>query len=68
MIRKTQSRSNKRQTFYDFINNKETQNLDLLHDREEHRWRRHVWDKALNTKGSPPTPQHAIQWTDNPQP
>jgi hypothetical protein len=42
---------NKRESFYELVNYKGVQNLSTMQDIEEHRWRRQVWDKALNTKG-----------------
>ncbi|RFU25190.1 hypothetical protein B7463_g11145, partial [Scytalidium lignicola] len=49
-VHTTQSKVDKKNTLYNFINYKGVHNLDSILDREEHRWRRQVWDKALNTK------------------
>ncbi|KAH8799714.1 cytochrome P450 [Xylogone sp. PMI_703] len=49
-IHNTQSKVNKKNTLYDFMHYNGAHNLDSILDKEEHRWRRQVWDKALNTK------------------
>ncbi|KAM0261045.1 hypothetical protein ACHAQJ_002484 [Trichoderma viride] len=44
------TRCSKRSTPYEVIDYKGHSNLDTILNREEHRWRRQVWDKAFNTK------------------
>lgn len=46
-----QAKTSKKNTFYDFVNYHGAPNLDTILNREEHRWRRQVWDRAMNGKG-----------------
>lgn len=50
-IHGAQAKTSKKNTFYDFVNYHGAQNLDSILNREEHRWRRQVWDRAMNGKG-----------------
>lgn len=36
---------------YNVIHYKGEYNLDTILDREEHRWRRQVWERAMTSKG-----------------
>ncbi|KAH8883039.1 cytochrome P450 [Thozetella sp. PMI_491] len=45
-----QSKCDKSDTFYEFVTYKGELNIDSQPRREEHRWRRQVWDRALNSK------------------
>ncbi|UKZ52617.1 hypothetical protein TrVGV298_006398 [Trichoderma virens] len=49
-IHAASSQCSKKDTAYEAINYKGYQNIETILTREEHRWRRQVWDKAFNTK------------------
>ncbi|KAH8812322.1 cytochrome P450 [Xylogone sp. PMI_703] len=49
-IHGAQSRCSKRETFFEVIGYKGSPNLNSMGNREEHRWRRQVWDKAMNSQ------------------
>lgn len=36
---------------YNVLHYKGEYNLDSILDREEHRWRRQIWERAMTTKG-----------------
>lgn len=44
------SRCNKSQELYSLLTTKGELNLDSIGNREDHRRRRQVWDKAMNSK------------------
>ncbi|KAK5991698.1 Cytochrome P450 monooxygenase orf5 [Cladobotryum mycophilum] len=44
------SKCSKRRTMYEVIHYNGALNLDSIMDRDEHRWRRQVWDKAIGTR------------------
>ncbi|KAL7944135.1 cytochrome P450 [Trichoderma barbatum] len=46
----TGTRCSKRDTVYEALNYEGYTNLESMLNREDHRWRRQVWDKAFNTK------------------
>lgn len=46
------SKCSKRNTLYETMGYNGCPNLDSMLDRGDHRWRRQVWDKAMNTKGT----------------
>ncbi|KAH8898737.1 cytochrome P450 [Thozetella sp. PMI_491] len=49
-IHGAQSKCNKAGTFYEFVTFNGVHNLDSMPRLEQHRWRRQVWDRALNSK------------------
>ena len=51
------SKCDKRGTRAEWFKFKGKPNLDSIIERDEHRWRRQVWEKAFSTKGMYDPPQ-----------